>query len=151
MPALQDKILELKKFDRIKEGYNAALKIGIIYSLILTVIFIFFNVPLIKIFIRDDTTIVIAKAYLQVIGFSQIFSTIEIVSNGLFTGIGKPNIPATISVVFTALRIPMALIFTIYLGLNGIWLSIAVSSIFKGIAAYLIYIVKVRKENKNVK
>lgn len=139
-----------KRFDRIKEGYNAALKIGIIYSLILTVIFVFFNVPLIKIFIRDDTTILIASAYLQVIGFSQIFSTIEVVSNGLFTGIGKPNIPATISVVFTALRIPMALIFTIFLGLNGIWLSIALSSLLKGIAAYLIYIVKVRKENKNV-
>ena len=123
-----------KKFERIKEGYNAALKIGIIYSLILTVIFIFFNVPLIKIFIREDSTIVIASSYLQVIGFSQIFSTIEVVSNGLFTGIGKPNIPATISVIFTALRIPMALIFTIFLGLNGIWLSIALSSIFKGIA-----------------
>lgn len=139
-----------KKFDRIKEGYYAALKIGIIYSVILSIVFIFFNVPLIKIFISEDNTIVIASAYLQVIGFSQIFSTIEVVSNGLFTGVGKPNIPATISVVFTALRIPMALLFTIFLGLNGIWLSIALSSMFKGIAAYLIYIVKVRKENKNV-
>jgi putative MATE family efflux protein len=139
-----------RRFDRIKEGYNAALKIGIIYSLILTLVFIFFNVPLIKIFIRDEATIIIASSYLQVIGFSQIFSTIEVVSNGLFTGIGKPNIPATISVVFTALRIPMALIFTVFLGLNGIWLSIALSSLLKGIAAYLIYILKVRKENKNV-
>jgi len=139
-----------KKFKRIKEGYNAALKIGVIYSSILTVVFIFFNVPLIKIFIRDDTTIAIASSYLQVIGFSQIFSTIEVVSNGLFTGIGKPNIPAAISIVFTALRIPMALLFTIFLGLNGIWLSIAISSLLKGIAAYLIYIVKVRKESKNV-
>jgi len=139
-----------KRFERIKEGYNAALKIGIIYSLILTVVFIFFNVPLIKIFIREDSTIAIASSYLQVIGFSQIFSTIEVVSNGLFTGIGKPNIPAAISVIFTALRIPMALLFTIFLGLNGIWLSIALSSMFKGIAAYLIYIIKVRKESKNV-
>lgn len=47
--------------------------------------------------------------YLQVVAFSQLFSTTETVSNGLFTGIGKPKISSIISVIFTALRIPMAL------------------------------------------
>ena len=32
------------------------------------------------------------------------------VSNGFFTGLGKPKIPAIISIVFTVLRIPMALV-----------------------------------------
>ena len=137
-----------KKYNRIKEGYNTALKIGIIYSLIMALIFIFFNVPFIKLFVNDEHTIVIAKAYLQAVAFSQIFSTIETVSNGLFTGIGKPKISSIISVVFTALRIPMALVLIKPFGLNGIWISISVSSILKGSVAYLLYIIEVKRKYK---
>jgi putative MATE family efflux protein len=134
-----------KKYERIKEGYNTALKIGTIYSLLMAFVFLFFNVPFIKLFVRDENTIAIAKAYLQVIAFSQIFSTIETVSNGLFTGIGKPKISSIISVVFTSLRIPMALVLIKPFGLTGIWISIAASSILKGSVAYLLYRIEVKK------
>lgn len=137
-----------KKYNRVKEGYSTALKIGIVYSLFMALIFIFFSVPFIKLFVRDEHTIVIAKAYLQVVAFSQIFSTIETVSNGLFTGIGKPKISSIISVLFTALRIPMALVLIKPFGLNGVWISISVSSILKGSVAYLLYIIKVKRKYK---
>lgn len=137
-----------KKYNRVKEGYRTALKIGIVYSLFMALIFIFFSVPFIKLFVRDEHTIVIAKAYLQVVAFSQIFSTIETVSNGLFTGIGKPKISSIISVLFTALRIPMALVLIKPFGLNGIWISISVSSILKGSVAYLLYIIEVKRKYK---
>lgn len=133
-----------KKFNRIKEGYNEAIKIGVMYSLIIALVFLFLNKPLIRIFIREENTIMIAAAYLQVVAFSQIFSMLEMVSNGLFTGIGKPNIPATISVVFTALRIPMSLVLVKPFGVNGIWISIALSSVLKGITAYLLYLIKIK-------
>ena len=137
-----------KKYDRIKEGYNAALKIGLIYSLLMAFIFIFLNTPLIKLFINDENTIVIAKAYLQVVAFSQIFSTTESVSNGLFTGIGKPKISSVISVIFTSLRLPMALVLIKPFGLTGIWISISVSSILKGSVAYLLYRIEVKRKFK---
>lgn len=135
-----------KKFNRIKEGYNEALKIGVVYSLIIALVFLFLNKPLITLFIREENTIIIAAAYLQVVAFSQIFSVLEMVSNGLFTGIGKPNIPATISVVFTALRIPISLVLIKPFGVNGIWISIALSSVLKGITAYLLYLIKVKRK-----
>lgn len=135
-----------KKYDRIKEGYNTAIKIGAIYSLIMAFLFMFFNVPFIKLFVRDENTIVIAKAYLQAVAFSQIFSTIETVSNGLFTGIGKPKISSIISIVFTGLRIPMSLALIKPFGLTGIWMSISLSSILKGITAYLLYIIQVKRK-----
>ncbi|KFX53753.1 MATE family efflux transporter, partial [Clostridium botulinum] len=72
------------------------------------------------------------------------------VSNGLFTGIGKPKIPAYISIGFTILRIPMALVLTKFMGVNGIWWSIALSSIFKGVISYILYILQVRKEYRYV-
>lgn len=137
-----------EKYDRIKEGYNTALKIGMVYSLIMALLFMFFNVPFIKLFVRDEQTISIAKMYLQAVAFSQIFSTTETVSNGLFTGIGKPKISSIISIVFTAFRIPIALVLIKPFGLTGIWISISVSSILKGCVAYILYIVEVKRNFK---
>lgn len=128
-----------KEFKRVIEGYKSALKIGIIYSVLTALVFIFFPKPLVQIFLKDEGTVLMASGYLQAVAFSQIFSTIEMVSNGLFTGIGKPNIPATISIVFTVIRIPIALILIQFIGVNGIWWSIAISSILKGIASYIMY------------
>lgn len=135
-----------EKYKRIKEGYKSALIIGIIYSLSMAFVFLFFNNLIIELFIRDEDTIKIAATYLEVVAFSQIFSAIEMISNGLFTGIGKPNISASISIIFTTLRIPFALLLIKPFGINGIWLSISLSSILKGIFAYLLYEIKVRRK-----
>lgn len=139
-----------KKYERINEGYNKAIIIGMIYAGITTVIFMFIPEPIVKIFIREETTVKIASNYLRIIGFTQIFSTIEMISNGVFIGVGRPKISATISVLFIISRIPMALVFTRYLGVNGVWLSISISSMCKGIISYLIYKFKIWKEYKNV-
>ena len=139
-----------KKFHRIIKGYRSSLKIGIIYSTVTALAFTFIPGILVKIFIRDEVTILIASLYLQIVAVSQIFSTVEMVSNGLFTGIGKPKISAYISIVFTVLRIPMALILIKFIGVNGIWWSIALSSIFKGIVSYILYIIQVRKGYKYI-
>ncbi|CAI3207886.1 MATE family efflux transporter [Clostridium neonatale] len=138
------------KFKRIKEGYKSALLIGIIYSMVMACAFLLFNKPMIRLFIRDEATIVIAAAYLKAVAFSQIFSAIEMISNGLFTGIGKPNIPASISIIFTSLRIPFALLLIKPFGINGIWISISLSSILKGIFSYLLYEIKVRRKYVNI-
>ena len=140
-----------KKYERINKGYNTATGIGAIYALIITVIFIFMPGVLVRLFVREESTVYIASNYLRIIGISQIFSTMEMISNGVFTGLGKPKIPATISIVFTALRIPMALIFIRFFGVNGIWISISLSSILKGITAYLIYKLRIGKEYNDVR
>lgn len=139
------------KFKRIKQGYYTALLLGIIYSMIMSIIFIIFKEPIIRLFIREKSTILIASSYLQAVAFSQSFSTIEMVSNGLFTGLGMPKIPAIISIVFTVLRIPIALVVMKTLGIQGVWWSIAISSILKGVAAYFIYLIKIRRNYKDVK
>jgi Na+-driven multidrug efflux pump len=45
----------------------------------------------------------------------------------------------------------MAIILMKPLGVIGIWWSIAISSILKGSTAYFIYLVKVRRNYKDVK
>ena len=121
------------KSNRIREGYRSALVVGISYAIVMAGVFLLLNRPLIRLFISDESTILIASAYLKAVAFSQVFSAIEMISNGMFTGIGKPNIPATISIVFTSLRIPLALVLIKPFGISGIWISICISSILKGI------------------
>ena len=61
-----------------------------------------------------------------------------------FTDLGLPKIPSLISIVFTALRIPMALMFVGRFGINGVWMSISISSILKGITSYIMYLIVVK-------
>ena len=63
--------------------------------------------------------------------------SVELTTAGAFSGFGRTLPPSVTSIVFTALRIPMALVLTkTALGLNGIWWSITISSIFKGVLLF---------------
>ena len=53
---------------------------------------------------------------------------------GVFYGMGRTIPPAIISITFNYLRIPMALLFVSFgWGLAGIWWSVCITSIVKGI------------------
>lgn len=57
---------------------------------------------------KEAATIEIGSAYLRIVGFSQLFATLEILTSGAYTGQGHyPNNPATVSIVFTTMRIPL--------------------------------------------
>ena len=134
-----------REYGRVNDGYKTTLKIGTIYSIGVTIVFIMFSKELARAFVNNNSTVIMASNYLKILGLSQFFSMIEMVSNGVFTGMGKPKIPAIISIIFTTARIPIALVFINYFGLNGIWLSFAISSVLKGITAISIYRLKVYK------
>ncbi len=137
-----------KEYKRIIKGYQESLKIGIGYAVLTTIIFIMIPEFLAGIFVKEAKTIEIASMYLTILAYSQIFSAIEMVSNGMFTGLGMPKIPATISIIFTVARIPMALVFVRFMGVNGVWLAISISSVLKGISSYVMYQIKVRRDVK---
>ena len=77
-------------------------------------------------------------------------------------GLGRTYIPSCLSIALNLARIPMAILLSKpdILGINGIWWSITISSIFKGIILFLIFVIlykakklyKVDKEemNKNI-
>ncbi|MGM9987587.1 MAG: MATE family efflux transporter [Bacillaceae bacterium] len=128
-----------KKYTRILKGYRVSLFLGILYALLTSIIFIFLSEELARLFTRDSETVAITSSYLQIIGLSQIFMSIEMICTGVYTGIGMPKIPSAISIVFTFIRIPLALLLTPILGLNGIWWSIAISSLIKGLLSIIIF------------
>ncbi|MGL5356949.1 MAG: MATE family efflux transporter, partial [Cetobacterium sp.] len=130
-----------KKQSRIEEGYKTAMYISTGIGVFTTLIFVLFPEPLVKIFVQKKETVKIAADYMRIIGLSQLFMCYEIVTNGAFSGIGKPKIPSFISIVFTSLRIPLAFFLSKdeYFGLNGVWMSIAISSVIKGFISPIVF------------
>lgn len=139
-----------KKYERLHKGYQTAISIGVIYAVITAFIFFIFPEVLVRLFVKETATITIAAGYLRIIAYSQIFNAMEMVSNGFLTGIGKPKIPSYVSIIFTALRLPMAYICVRYFGIEGIWWSITISTILKGSVLYGIYRFKIVKSLKYI-
>lgn len=120
--------------DRVKKGYHTALKIVLAWGCFTTFVLVVFPEVLFKIFITEPDVIPMGVDYLRILAVSQLFMCTEATAAGTFQGLGKTMPPSLTGIVFNALRIPMALALgATALGLNGIWWSISISSILKGI------------------
>ena len=106
-----------------------------------TYFFTFHPKLLFSLLITDNNTIEMGADYLKIIGISQVFMCIEMLTTGAFHGWGKTTIPATISVIFNVLRIPAALFFisSISNQVSSVWWSISLSSIAKGIIMTMLF------------
>lgn len=137
--------LGARQVERVYEGYRVTTRLGALYTGLITLLFFFIPDVLIGVFVDDLRTIEIGESYLRIISVSLIFASFEMIGNGYFSGIGLPKIPATISIVFTIARIPIAILLEPYLGIEAIWWSIALSSIIKGLVSAL-YVRLTKKE-----
>jgi len=141
-----------RKYDRIIKGYEASLLIMFIFGLFTTAVLLIFPEPIFKLFLNEPESLQEGVVYLRILGVSQLFMCIEIMTNGAFNGLGKTMVPAINSTLFNLLRIPMALILSATaLSLTGVWWSITISSILKGtviVSLFLVYLRRVKKELK---
>lgn len=135
------------KTERIHKGVRITMGLSVIIGVATTLLLIFAGEPLMKIFVAETETIEIGKQYLLILGYSQLFMCAEITITGAFNGMGRTYLPNIISIVLTGLRIPLCLVLTKYLGLEGIWWSISITSVFKGIVLVAIYCY-LSKQNK---
>lgn len=121
------------KKERVKKGYFSAMGVMMVWGLFTSFVLITFPEALFRIFITETEVIPMGVDYLRILGISQLFMCTEAASAGTLQGLGKTVPPSLVGVVFNALRIPMAMVLaSTILGLNGIWWSIAISSILKG-------------------
>jgi putative MATE family efflux protein len=121
-----------KKWNRIDKGYQIGLMLTTLFGLFVSALFILFPKTIFSLFLKDSASLKLGIDYLKIIGFSQLFMCLELMTVGAFNGIGKTHIPPIFSIVLTVLRIPAALVLSHYFGLNGVWMAIAGSSVIKG-------------------
>lgn len=135
-----------KKYDRIKEGYKATIVIASVVGILSTLLLIIGGKSIFSIFIQEKDAIALGKDYLRILGYSQLFMCIEITTVGMFNGLGRTYIPAIVSIILTGLRVPASMILSSpsILGIDGVWWSISMSSVLKGITivAILYYMTK---------
>jgi putative MATE family efflux protein len=122
-----------KKWDRIYKGYYTAIGIISVIGVITSSLLILLPGPIFSIFIREPKVVQDGIIYLRILGLSQFFMCIEITTAGAFNGLGKTVPPSVVGIVLNTLRIPGALLLSISLGLTGVWWSITISSILKGL------------------
>ena len=130
-----------KKWNRVLKGYKVTLFISCLLGIFTTILLVFFGRSIFSIFINESEAIAQGIEYLKILGYSQLFMCLEITTSGAFYGVGRTVIPSIIGIIFTGLRVPLAIILfrPEILGINGVWWSISGTSIVKGIVLVLLF------------
>lgn len=134
-----------KKWNRIYKGYFTAIGIISVIGIITSSLLILLPGPIFSIFIREPKVVQDGIIYLRILGVSQLFMCIEITTAGAFNGLGKTIPPSVVGIVLNALRIPGALLLSISLGLTGVWWSISLSSVLKGLILTSWFVIFLRR------
>ena len=122
-----------KNTDRIREGYRLSMIVMLSWGVFCSFVLIVFPQLIFQVFIQEAEVLPMGVDYLWILGVSQLFMCMEITTAGAFSGLGKTLPPSIVSITLTGARIPMAILLGRWLGLNGVWWAITISSIGKGI------------------
>ena len=119
-------------------AYHTTLKMTALFGIFCTLLFVFFGSEVFSLIIPEKAAYEAGGVFLRIDGYSMLFMMLEITMQGLFYGTGRTLPPAIISITFNSLRIPMAIGLTAMgLGITGVWWAISISSMLKGIVAFI--------------
>ncbi len=124
-----------RNWKRIIKGYLASIGTISLVGIVASLLLIFCGAPIFSLFLPESQAVAAGAVYLKILGYSQLFMCIEITTSGAFNGLGKTVPPAISSILLTGARVPAAIFLSspALLGLEGVWWSISISSILKGI------------------
>jgi len=126
-----------RQFQRIRQGYYRTLGITLTIGVFTTLAFVLFGDTIFGWFIPEPNAMREGGIYLKILGASQLFMILEITTAGAFNGTGKTMPPSIVGILFTGLRIPLAIALTAVVGLSGAWWSISISSVVKGVVLFV--------------
>ena len=126
--------------ERVKKGYRIAFLTMALWGLLVTAVFVFLPLQLSHIFFYEADVIPLMVDYFVIVGFGEAFMCVELMAIGAISGLGNTKLCSIISVFFTGIRIPLAMILSATsLGLNGIWWALTVTSMAKGIVLHVAF------------
>lgn len=128
------------KKERIKKGYRMAFWTVAVWGSLIMLAFVLFPETIANVFFHEKKAIEIAVDYLIIVGFSEAFMCVELMTIGALSGFGETKLCSIISITITAARIPLAMVLgSTALGLNGIWWALTLTSVAKGIIFYMVF------------
>ena len=127
--------LGAQKYARIVRGYLAAVAVMGAIGLAATLLLVHWAAPIFSLFMPQMDAMPTGTRYLEILGWSQLFMCLEITTGGAFNGLSKSLPPSLVGITFNAMRVPlaMALSSAALWGLDGVWWSVSLTSIIKGI------------------
>lgn len=124
--------------ERVLGAYHTTLKMTTVFGIFCTILFVFFGSEVFSLIVPEQSAYEAGGIFLQIDGYSMLFMMLEITMQGLFYGTGRTIPPAIISITFNTLRIPIAIALSAMgLGIAGVWWAISISSMLKGITAFI--------------
>ena len=138
-----------KKMDRIIKGGKESLILGIIFSIITSIIIFIFPTFFISMFNKNPEIIFIGNQYLRTVSAFYIVFCLMQILNGLLLGYGKSFVPLIASITsFCMFQIPMAILLSkTSLRYNGIWIAAPIGWT-GGMLIRLCYFLKISKKIK---
>lgn len=132
------------KRDRIEKGAKVGIAFAFFWGFITMILLVFGADFIFKFFIDEPEALKEGARYLRIIGYGEIFQCLEIIVMGIMRGMGRTYATSAISIIFTGARIPVSILLasTLGMGIVGVWWTISLSMIVKGIlmlSLYLIY------------
>jgi Na+-driven multidrug efflux pump len=98
-----------------------------------------FPAQLAALFTPDETVIAETARYLRIAAVSQLFVAAEVVLEGALGGAGDTVPPMLASTTLTALRLPLAAWSAAQWGVTGIWWTITLTAVARGLAMALLW------------
>jgi len=134
-------------WNRIVKGFWITIGISGSIGILVTFCFLFFGNSIFSVFLSESDAIALGILYLKILAISQLFMCIEITTGGAFNGIGRTYPPSIIGITLTAARIPLALYLSqpTILGMSGVWWSISITSVLKGIVLFSWFNVQIHR------
>ncbi len=122
------------QMERVRKGYRISFFSIAIWGTLITLAFVLLPGPISRIFFHEADVIGISVDYMRIVGLSEAFMSVELMTVGALSGLGRTKLCSMISIVFTGARIPLAVVLCATpLALNGIWWALTLSSMVKGV------------------
>jgi putative MATE family efflux protein len=137
------------QFNRVKKSFGLAIKATTIFALVGFIIFLLFPGPILRIFSTDEELISMGTTATRWLVLGLPLVGYQHIGTSLFQAIGKAK-PA----VFLALSrqvlflIPLVVILSRMLGLQGVWLSFPASDLVSFIVTYMMVTIEMRRLTK---
>ncbi|WP_455627724.1 MATE family efflux transporter [Parabacteroides chinchillae] len=124
--------------ERVMSAYYTTMKMTTTLGILCTFLFVFYGSEIFSLIVPEQAAYEAGGIFLRIDGYSMIFMMLEITTQGIFYGTGRTMPPAIISITFNTLRVPIAIGLTaIGFGVAGVWWAISISSMLKGIVAFI--------------